>query len=161
MRVALVLVVFLAALVAGAQAGAAPTCGDAAARSAVRYAKPRIATVGEPQTFPPKAADRPLCFDATGDGLTDMAVGLFSGGTAGEVAWVFFAAKPDGWRLAGWGGGYKLLLRQAGKRLEVVQPVYRSNDPNCCPTGGFDHTPYGWNGAKLVLQRSVHTKSPR
>jgi hypothetical protein len=142
-----------------AQTGtAAPKCTDAAARSAIRYAKPRFAALGPPQTFPAKAADQLVCFDATGDGLTDMAVSLFSGGTAGDVGWVFFAAKGNGWRLAGSGAGYKLAIRGAGKQLEVVQPVYRKNDPNCCPTGGFDRALYRWNGHKLAAARSWHTK---
>ena len=160
MRAACLLLPLAAALAATVPAHAAPSCGDAAARSAIRFAKPRFAALGPPQTFPAKAADQVVCFDATGDGLTDMAVGLFSGGTAGEIGWVFFAAKPDGWRLAGQGSGYKLGLRRAGARLEVVQPVYRKNDPNCCPTGGFDHTLYGWNGKKLAAARSFHTKGP-
>jgi len=141
-------------------AGAAPKCTDAAARSAIRYAKPRLATLGSAQVFPAKTADEVLCFDANGDGLTDMAASLFSGGTAGDVGWVFFAAKDDGWRLAGSGSGYKLLLRRAAAKLEVVQPVYRKNDPNCCPTGGFDHTLYGWNGSKLAATRTWHTNRP-
>jgi hypothetical protein len=138
---------------------AAVRCTDAAARSAIRYAKPHFAALGPPQTFPATAADRLVCFDATGDGMTDMAVSLFSGGTAGDVGWVFFAAKPDGWQYAGHGSGYKLGLRRMGARLEVIQPVYRTNDPNCCPTGGFDRTLYGWNGRRLAAVRSWHTKT--
>jgi hypothetical protein len=160
MRAALLLLPLATALAATPADHGAPRCGDAAARSAIRFAKPRFATLAEPQTFPAKAADRIVCLDATRDGLADMAVSLFSGGTAGDVGWVFFAAKPDGWRLAGKGSGYKLLLRRAGAELEVVQPVYRRNDPNCCPTGGFEHTLYRWNGTKLVVARAFHTKSP-
>jgi hypothetical protein len=149
----------LAFFASTAPAGAAtPKCSDAAARSAIRYAKPRIAALGPPQTFPAKAADQLVCFDANGDGLTDMAVSLFSGGTAGDVAWVFFVAKGDGWRLAGSGAGYKLAIRPAGKQLEAIQPVYRKNDPNCCPTGGFDRTLYAWDGRRLAAARSWHTK---
>ena len=150
----------LLALVASAPAQAAPRCDDAAARAAIRATRPHFAALGPPQFWPAKAADRLVCFDADGDGLTDMAVSLFSGGTAGDVGWVFFAAKPDGWRLAGHGSGYKLGLRRAGARLEVVQPVYRKPDPNCCPTGGFDHTLYAWNGLELAAARTFHTKTP-
>jgi hypothetical protein len=160
MRVALLPLLLAAALAAGAPAHAAPRCGDAAARSAIRYAKPRLAPFGEPMVVQAKSAGQVLCFDATGDRVTDMAVSLFSGGTAGDVGWVFFAAKPGGWRLAGQGTGYKLLLRRTAAGLEVVQPVYRRSDPNCCPTGGFDHTVFRWNGTKLVTDRSFHTNSP-
>jgi hypothetical protein len=149
----------LAAVVVPA-APAAPKCTDAAARSAIRYAKPRLAPFGDPVVFQAKSAGQVVCFDATGDGAEDMAVSWFSGGTAGDIGWVFFVAKPQGWKLAGDGTGYKLLLRRDGAELEVVQPVYRRNDPNCCPTGGFDHTLYRWNGTKLVVDRSFHTKTP-
>jgi hypothetical protein len=143
-----------------AGAVAAPTCSDAAARSAIRYAQPRLAPFGRPQVFTPKSAGQLLCFDATGDGRTDMAVSLFSGGTAGDIGWLFFVAKETGWRLAGSAAGYKLFLRRTGSELEVVQPVYRKNDANCCPTGGLDHTLYRWNGRRLAVDRTWHTTGP-
>jgi hypothetical protein len=43
----------------------------------------------------------------------------------------------------------------------VTQPIYKKNDPNCCPTGGFDHHRYHWNGARFVVARAWHTKSFR
>jgi hypothetical protein len=158
-RLSLAALVVLVAAALSPVGSAAPKCTDAVARSAIRTTKPRLAPFGPPQVFQASSAGQLLCFDATGDGATDMAVSLFSGGTAGDVGWVFFAAKPDGWRLAGSSTGYKLLLRRAGTKLEVVQPVYRKNDPNCCPTGGFDHTLFGWNGKRLVAGRTWHTKS--
>jgi hypothetical protein len=158
-RLSLAALVVLAAAVLSPVGWAAPNCTDAAARAAIRYAKPKLTPFGPPQVFQASSAGQLLCFEATGDGATDMAVSLFSGGTAGDVGWVFFAAKPDGWRLAGSATGYKLLLRQAGTRLEAVQPVYRKSDPNCCPTGGFDHTLFGWNGKRLVAGRAWHTKT--
>ena len=100
-----------------------------------------------------------LCFDVTGDGRGDMAVTLASGGTAGDVGWLFFVPDGPRWRLAGSGTGYKLGLRRSGSGLLDVQPVYRKNDPNCCPTGGFDRTLYRWNGSRLVVARSWHTKT--
>jgi hypothetical protein len=41
------------------------------------------------------------------------------------------------------------------------QPVYRKKDPNCCPSGGFDHRRWHWKGARLVLARSYHSSSYR
>jgi hypothetical protein len=159
-RLLLAVPAVLAAAALPAAAAAAPTCSDAAARSAIRFAKPKLAPFGRPQVFQPKSAGAVLCFDGTGDGRTDMAVSLVSGGTAGDIGWVFFAAKETGWRLAGSGAGYKLWIVRAGSQLEVRQPVYRKADANCCPTGGFDHTLYRWNGRRLVPDRTWHTKGP-
>ena len=43
----------------------------------------------------------------------------------------------------------------------VSQPVYEKNDPNCCPTGGFDHERWHWSGKRFVVARSWHTRSYR
>jgi hypothetical protein len=59
------------------------------------------------------------------------------------------------------GGGYKLALARAGGDLVETQPVYTQNDPNCCPTGGFDHRRFHWNGTKFELARAWHTKTFR
>jgi hypothetical protein len=144
----------------GRAAAAAPACTSAGARAAIAASKPRLALIGPDKvTITPGMADAVLCFDATGDGRADMAVSLFSGGTAGDVGWLFFVPHGAGWRLAGSGTGYKFALRRSGSELLTVQPVYRKNDPNCCPTGGFDRTLYRWNGSRLVVARAWHTKT--
>jgi hypothetical protein len=142
-------------------ASAATGCSSAAARAAIAAAKPRLALIGDKVLIAPGMADKVLCFDVTGDGRADMTVSLFSGGTAGDVGWLFFVPRGAGWRLAGSGTGYKMGLFRSGSRLLAVQPVYRKNDPNCCPTGGFDRTLYRWNGTRLVVARSWHTKTFR
>ena len=53
---------------------------------------------------------------------------------------------------------YKVGLFRLGGDLADSQPVYRKNDPNCCPTGGFDHRRYHWNGSRFALVRSWHDK---
>jgi hypothetical protein len=159
-RLVLVALAALAAATVPPAAAAAPKCSDAAARSAIRFAKPRLAPLGRPQVFQPKWAGAVVCFDATGDGRADMAVSLVSGGTAGDIGWVFFTAKEEGWRLAGSGTGYKLWILRGAGGLEVRQPVYRKDDGNCCPTGGLDHTLYRWNGRRLVVDRIWHTRGP-
>ena len=55
-------------------------------------------------------------------------------------------------------GGYKLGLFPRGDQLEVVQPVYRRRDPNCCPTGGYDRVLYRFDGRQLVVTRRWHTR---
>ena len=142
-------------------ASSGPACSDAGARSAIAASKPRLALIGDKVLITPGMADALLCFDVTGDGRSDMAVTLFSGGTAGDVGWLLFVPERSRWRLAGSGTGYKLRLSRSGSDLLAVQPVYRKNDPNCCPTGGFDRTRYRWDGSRLVVARAWHTRSYR
>src|SRR5438128_1680586 len=66
-----------------------------------------------------------------------------------------------GWRVGLKGGGYKLGLSRAGGDPVVSQPIYKKNDPNCCPTGGFDHVRYHWNGTRFAKARAWHTKAYR
>ena len=62
------------------------------------------------------------------------------------------------WRLSLNRTGYKLGLYRAGGDLVDAQPIYRKHDPNCCPTGGFDHTRWHWNGKRFVAARRWHNK---
>jgi hypothetical protein len=52
---------------------------------------------------------------------------------------------------------YKIGLFQVGGDLVESPPVYLANDPNCCPTGGFDHRRFHWNGTKFLVVRRWHT----
>ncbi len=88
-------------------------------------------------------------------------VTIASGGTAGDIGFAVFRATPNGWRVVLARNGYKLGLFRMGGDLVSSQPVYRRNDPNCCPTGGFDHLRFHWNGVRFVVARSWHTKSFR
>jgi hypothetical protein len=158
-RLLLVALVLAAVGVPPAQ-GAKPACGPAAARAAIAATRVRVKTLGDTATrIDPKSADQVICFDFTRDGRIDLAVSIASGGTAGDVGYVVFRGTPPGWRVALQGGGYKLGLARTGGDLVVSQPVYGKNDPNCCPTGGFDHRRYRWNGARFVVARAWHTKS--
>ena len=135
---------------------AAPSCTLAAAKAALVRQHPKVKdNAGETVPVEPKSIDVLVC---TGD---TMAVTLASGGTAGDVGFVLFRRTSSGWRVARTGGGYKIAVFKLGGDVEVVQPFYRSNDPNCCPTGGFDHVRFHWNGARFVVTRSWHTKSFR
>jgi hypothetical protein len=160
LALALVLIAPTATTSAARATGAA--CGPAAARAAIRATHVRVKTLGDTaQLIGPRSADRVICFDFTRDGRTDLAVSIASGGTAGDIGYVIFRATPAGWRVALKGGGYKLGLARVGGDLVETQPVYKPNDPNCCPTGGFDHRRFHWNGTKFVLARAWHTKTFR
>src|SRR3981081_1709615 len=137
--------VALLALAAALSTQASP-CSLASARAAIRTANPRVPSL-EGGTMPadPASADHVVCFG------TAMAVSLASGGTAGDVAWIGFAPEGAGWRPVKAAGGYKLGLFVSHEQLEVVLPVYRRSDPNCCPTGGFDRAFYRLDGKRLVV----------
>jgi hypothetical protein len=156
----------LALVVAAASPTAAHSshaaCGVATARAAINATKVKVLMLGDsPVRVDPKLTDGVICFDFTRDGRTDVAVSIASGGTAGDVGYVLFRATPAGWRVALKGGGYKLGLVRVRGDLVETQPVYKKKDPNCCPTGGFDHRRYHWNGTKFVLARSWHSTSYR
>jgi hypothetical protein len=161
MRPAIVAVLVLA-LVSGEHAGARTqrsACTKAAANAAIR-ASALPADVRDLTRQPLAGVDSIICHDLTGDGRADMAVTLASGGTAGDVAWAAFAHRGAGWRLAGSNpSGYKLLLLRDRRDLVETQPVYRKNDPNCCPTGGFDHRRFHWNGRALAVTRRWHDRN--
>jgi hypothetical protein len=157
-------------LVAGAMLAAAmtsvpalaATCSHATARAAIRATKLRVPSLaGGSVVVTPTEVDGLICVDFTRDGRTDLAFTVASGGTAGDVAWVAFRRTQSGWRVAHSQGGFKLALDRVGLDLVDSQPVYEKKDPNCCPTGGSDHTRWHWNGTRLVVARSYHSNSSR
>ncbi len=162
LRAGVLIAIALAVLGSGA-AGASPAkpgCSRAAANAAIRAVKPRIPSPASgTMAVPPSMADELICFDFTGDGRTDLAVTVASGGTAGDIGWFVLRRTPTGWQVALSRGGYKVGLTRVGRDLVDSQPVYGKNDPNCCPTGGFDHQRWHWNGRRFVLARSWHDKS--
>jgi hypothetical protein len=99
----------------------------------------------------PASVDAVVCFRGA------LAVSLASGGTAGDVDWVAFVRAGSTWRVLKAGGGYRLGLFAKNNDLEVVQPLYRRSDANCCPTGGFDRSLYTVQRGKLVSLRQWHT----
>ena len=147
--------------VAPEQVGAKqPPCNLAAAKRAIAATHLRMKLLGDGAVaVSASSADQALCHDFTRDGRVDVAVTIASGGTAGDVGFAVFRSISSGWQVALARNGYKLGLFRAGNDLVSSQPIYRKNDANCCPTGGFDHTRYHWNGKRFVVARSWHTKS--
>ncbi len=154
----LVLVFAAAALTVGPAQATRSTCTHATARAAIASTNLRMKLLGDsPTRVDPNSADQILCYDFTRDGRRDLAVTIASGGTAGDIGFAVFRGTRAGWRVVLAMGGYKLGLARVGGDLVSSQPVYRKNDPNCCPTGGFDHRRYHWNGVRFVVARSWHT----
>ena len=152
----------LAALAATPVRGvpAAGTCNLSVARRAIAATHLRMKLLGDSAVVvAPSSADQVLCHDFTRDGRTDVAVTIASGGTAGDVGFAVFRSTPSGWQVALARSGYKLGLFRVGGDLVSSQPIYEKNDPNCCPTGGFDHLRFHGNGRRFVVARSWHTRS--
>ena len=139
---------------------AAMTCSAATARHEILRQNVQITGLEKGGRIPvaPEQVDRVICADFTRDGRTDMAVTIYSGGTAGDIAWLVFVRRGTKWRLTLNRSGYKLGLYRVGGDLVDSQPIYRKHDPNCCPTGGFDHTRWHWKGKRFVALRSWHDK---
>ena len=151
-----------AAFTAAPPSAGAPTCSPTGAKAAVRATKLRLNLLGPIKVrVDPTMVDRVVCFDFTRDGRLDLGVTIASGGTAGDVGWAVFVRTRTGWRVGASGDGYKLTLKRVGGDFEIVQPVYKTNDPNCCPTGGWDHVRHHWNGTRFVVTRAFHTKTFR
>jgi len=148
--------------VAPAHAAERAPCNLAAAKRAIATTHLRMKLLGDSTVrISPSSADQVFCHDFTRDGRVDIAVTIASGGTAGDVGFAVFRSTPTGWQVALARNGYKLGLFRVGGDLLSSQPVYRQNDPNCCPTGGFDHVRFHWNGRRFVVARSWHTRSFR
>jgi hypothetical protein len=155
-------VAVLAAALAAAPAHASEqaSCNLGTAKRAIATTKLRMKLLGpDAVRVAPSSADRVLCHDFTHDGRTDIAVTIASGGTAGDVGFAVFRSTPSGWQVGLARSGYKLGLFRVGGDLVSSQPVYKQNDPNCCPSGGFDHLRFHWNGKRFVVARSWHTRS--
>jgi hypothetical protein len=150
---------FTAAVAAPAPAAPA-ACGVTTARQAISATNLRMKLGGNTTTrVAPASADRVICHDFTRDGLRDIAVTLASGGTAGDIGFAVFRSTAGGWQVALARNGYKLGLFRVGNDLVSSQPVYKKKDPNCCPTGGFDHQRFHWNGTRFVVVRNWHTNA--
>jgi hypothetical protein len=161
-RIIVVAAIALAAAALQGHAGtAAPACSKAAAKAAVlasslpqRWKDEALHKYG-----PYEGLAKVLCLDFTRDGRTDLAATFASGGTAGDTAWVAFRRAGSGWKLAlaRLQVDHLYLVVRGGDLIET-QPVYRRTDPNCCPTGGYDHVQWHWNGNRFAVARRWHTR---
>jgi hypothetical protein len=137
-------------------------CAQTTADRALRLVRPHVVGLGDrPVLVTPSNRGGVTCFDFTRDGRPDIAVTVSSGGTAGDIGWIVLVRKGRGWRLAHSEGGYKIGLVRTGGDLVSTQPIYRTDDPNCCPTGGFDHERWHWDGSQFVRIRLWHTNRYR
>ncbi len=93
------------------------------------------------------------CGDFTGDGVPDMIFQATWGASA--FTSVAVAREGDGWRLALTRQGMPLLPFKGD--VIASKKVLRPNDPNCCPTGGWDHERLHWSDGSLRVVDRFHT----
>ncbi|MEO9177065.1 MAG: hypothetical protein ABI317_16245 [Gaiellales bacterium] len=95
--------------------------------------------------------DRLVYGDLTGDGVPDVVVPIFSGGTAGDIA--YYVLSTQGGKLHAIqreNSEYKVGTKIIGGKLQVTRPLYSGADPNCCPSH-LEITLYRYDGHRLVL----------
>jgi hypothetical protein len=134
-------------------------CNTPAARAVVKRSRLTVpasqSSSGEAYRISPGDVDGTICFRLP-DGTGAMVVTVGSGGTAGDVDWAIYVGRGTAWKLALVRGGYKLGLLRKGADIVETDPIYRKNDPNCCPSGGFAHTRWHWNGHRFTVVRTWH-----
>src|SRR5262249_54100299 len=115
-------------------------CNLAVAKAVVRSSRLTVpasqSISGEPYRISPADLGGTICIPLPG-GKKAMVVTVASGGTAGDIDWAVYVSSGKGWQLSLIRGGYKLGLVRKGSDIVETNPVYKKNDPNCCPSGGF------------------------
>jgi hypothetical protein len=148
--------VFVAAVPATAQAPTPSLCNpDVAEQALVAAGKLTPEDVG---------IDLLRCGDMTNDGAPDALFTLASGGTAGDIQFGVLKGNPDGSAgpLVLFKSAYQVgVFRRNSRSFEVIQPHFRKNDANCCPSS-FRIRRYSWDGARFKGGKSRKVKhAPR
>jgi hypothetical protein len=106
-----------------------------------------------------KRIGQTLCFDFTGDATKDI---VFSGwvyASNGAHYWAAFRGLGgDSWKLVIFKRdccrvrrANRMRISRVGATIVVTQPIYRTRDLPCCPSGGTRTGRWRWTGAKLKL----------
>ena len=104
--------------------------------------------------------DRIVFNDLTGDGTADDIVTVFSGGTAGDIAFYVLTGEGSGLHfIKASNQEYKIGVKVVGGKLQVTRPLYGANDPNCCPAH-LEITTYRYDGVRLVSASKKRIKTP-
>jgi hypothetical protein len=131
-------------LIPGKAAAQPPLCATAAVQQALIDA----GKITQADIDAGEVVDLIRCGDLTADGDADVLFTLASGGTAGDTRFGVFQGRADGTarRLLLFRQGYKVGISRRTKRaFEVIQPHYKLNEPNCCPSS-FRIRRYTWTG---------------
>jgi hypothetical protein len=150
------------ALVAALTLAGTPPCNLAAAKAAVKSTHLTIpasqSISSQAYRVSPKDLGGVICIRLPG-GRTAMVVTVASGGTAGDIDWAVLLSGKSGYQVSLVRGGYKLGLVRKGTDIVETDPVYKPNDANCCPSGGFVHTLWHWDGKEYAVVRTWHDSS--
>jgi hypothetical protein len=104
--------------------------------------------------------DRILFRDLTGDGNSEDIVTIFSGGTAGDIAFYVLTGEGSGLHpIKASNQEYKIGVKVVAGTLQVTRPLYAKNDPNCCPAH-LEITTYRYDGVRLVSASKERVKTP-
>lgn len=104
--------------------------------------------------------DRLIYADLTGDGRAETVVTIFSGGTAGDIAFYVLTGEGSGLHAIKTSNQeYKIGVRIVRGKLQVTRPLYGATDPNCCPEH-LEITTYRYDGHRMVSARRVREKTP-
>lgn len=98
-----------------------------------------------------EVVDLVRCGDITADGHADALFTVASGGTAGDTRFGVIHGRADGspGALLLYRHGYDIgIARRSSRAFEVLQPIYRVGDANCCPSA-FRLQRYRWNGSRF------------
>lgn len=138
------------AVVAGTGAASAPPACNAATGDELERRLP-VSFFGD-------RIGQTLCFDFTGDGRQDIVFTGWLFQNRGAHYWAAFRARGDGWarvifkrdccevrRASG------MKVRRSGRVILVSQPIYKTADEACCPTGGTRTGRWRWSGTQLKL----------
>jgi hypothetical protein len=99
------------------------------------------------------------CVEVTGN-EQDLELSVSSGGSAGFIAWAVFRYTKSGWKLAGWNAGPgPIPIGFLHGDVIVTEGVYEPGDAHCCPSGGYKHYEYHWNGTHFVQNKSWQSKT--
>ena len=99
--------------------------------------------------------------DLTGDGTTDVVVPLYSGGTAGDIAYFVYAEVGGKVKdIFAVNDTYKVGVTIRSGRLVERTPIYRAQDANCCPSY-IRTTVYKWDGSGFKVQARTTSRTRR
>lgn len=115
------------------------------------------AEVNDNATVPGGGIALVTCVSVTGK-EHDLEFDVSSGGSAGFISWVVYRQTSSGWKLADWMSGTgPMPVAFLHGDLVVTVGVYEPQNPMCCPSGGYNHREYHWNGVRFAKVRSWHT----
>jgi hypothetical protein len=111
-----------------------------------------------------EAVDLVRCHDVTDDDMIDAVFTVASGGTAGDTRFGVLLGREDGsnGELALYRQGYNVGVAIRNRRsFETLQPHYRKNDANCCPSS-FRMRRFTWTGDHFKRGKAKRLKhAPR